>query len=318
MSTELILTVVVFVMATSGFMLIFLLLHGRKARLEARLRGLSEEGTNLPTESLATSLDKVEANRISMLARKALPRLGTSMVPTNEGERTRLKSRLVYAGYYSQQAMPIFMGIKMLLMVAPALAGFVLGLFGIVTMRISLLGGACLGIVGMIGPSLWLDNRKANRQSKLRRALPDALDLLVICLEGGLSLQGALKRISLELKSAHPELAMELSIVQREIQLGRTPGESLQELGKRTDLEEINSLSAVITQSERFGASLVKSLRIHSDALRQSRQQRAEEMGQKAATKVLFPTLLFIFPAMFVVILGPAAIQIARTFTDMK
>jgi tight adherence protein C len=170
-----------------------------------------------------------------------------------------------------------------------------------------------MGILGMIGPSFWLDSAKAKRQTMFRRALPDALDLLVICLEGGLSLPGALKRISTELRMAHPELSAELGIVQREIQLGRPPGEALQQMGLRSDLEEIRSLASVITQAERFGASLVKSLRVHSETLRLKRHQYAEEMGQKAATKVLFPTLLFIFPAIFVVILGPAAIQISRT-----
>jgi tight adherence protein C len=113
-----------------------------------------------------------------------------------------------------------------------------------------------------------------------------------------------------ELKNTHPLLASELNIVQREIQLGQSSGESLAHLGERSDLEEIRSLAAVITQADRFGASLVKSLRVHADTLRLKRQQRAEEMAQKAGTKILFPTLLFIFPAIFVVILGPAAIQI--------
>jgi tight adherence protein C len=151
-----------------------------------------------------------------------------------------------------------------------------------------------------------------------RRALPDALDLMVICLEGGLSLPAALKRISAELRTAHTELAAELAIVQREIQLGRSPGDALKQMGIRSDLEEVRSLSSVITQAEKFGASLVKSLRVHSETLRLKRQQRAEEMGAKAATKVLFPTLLFIFPAIFVVILGPAAIQIMKTLGSMN
>ncbi len=109
-----------------------------------------------------------------------------------------------------------------------------------------------------------------------------------------------------------------MNIVQREIQLGRSPGESLKQLGYRTDLEEIRSLASVITQAERFGASLVKSLRVHADTLRLRRQQHAEELAQKATVKVLFPTLLFIFPAVFVVILGPAVFQILRLFRDIN
>ena len=120
-----------------------------------------------------------------------------------------------------------------------------------------------------------------------------------------------------ELRTAHPLLAAELNIVQREIQLGRSPGESLRQMGQRTDLEEIRSLASVIIQAEQFGASLVKSLRVHAETLRLKRQQRAEEMAQKAATKILFPTLLFIFPAIFVVILGPAVIHVTNIFNKL-
>src|SRR5262249_30528377 len=154
---------------------------------------------------------------------------------------------------------------------------------GLVSTTEGVLAGGCLGIAGMIGPSFWLEGRKTKRQTGFRRALPDALDLLVICLEGGLSLPAAPKRGGFELKKAHPLLAKELNIVQREIQLGRSPGEGLQKMGVRVDLEEIRSLASVITQAERFGASLVRSLRVHAESLRVKRQQHAEEMAQKAS-----------------------------------
>jgi tight adherence protein C len=239
-------------------------------------------------------------------------------MPGDEEERTFLRTRLIHAGFYGRQALAVFLGVKMVLIVAPALIGVALGLTGVFPTQEAVLGGACLGIVGMIGPGFWIDSRKSSRQSMLRRALPDALDLLVVCLEGGLSLPGSLRRVGAELKTAHPQLAAELNIVQSEIQLGRSPGESLRQLGYRTDLEEIRSLASVITQAERFGASLVKSLRVHADTLRLKRQQYAEEMAQKATVKVLFPTLLFIFPAVFVVILGPAVFQILRLFRDIN
>jgi tight adherence protein C len=113
-------------------------------------------------------------------------------------------------------------------------------------------------------------------------------------------------------------LAIELNIVQREIQFGRSPGEALNQMGIRTDLEEVRSLSSVITQAERFGASLVKSLRVHAEMLRYKRQQYAEEMAQKAVIKILFPTLLLIFPAIFVVILGPAAFQVMQHLSKLN
>jgi tight adherence protein C len=213
--------------------------------------------------------------------------------------------------------MAIFLGTKLLLMATPALIGLAVGLTGIAPTEYAVLAGASCGILGMIGPSFWLDSRKKKRQTSFRRSLPDALDLLVICLEGGLSLPGSLRRVGIELRTAHPLLALELNIVQREIQLGSSPGEALQQMGVRTDLEEIRSLASVITQSERFGASLVKSLRVHAETLRLKRHQRAEELAQQASVKVLFPTLLFIFPAVFVVILGPAAFQIMEHLSQI-
>jgi tight adherence protein C len=207
--------------------------------------------------------------------------------------------------------MVVFLGVKLLLMVLPALVALAAGTVGLVPVRPALLVGGCLGIFGMIGPSFWLDYKKGQRQSNFRRALPDGLDILIICLEGGLSLQGSIRRIATELRTAHPLLASELAIVEREIQLGRSAGEALHQMGLRTDLEEVRTLASVITQAERFGASLVRSLRVHADTLRLKRQQRAEEMAQRASIKILFPTLLFIFPAVFIVILGPAAFQIA-------
>jgi tight adherence protein C len=254
---------------------------------------------------------------VRQMARTALPKLGTHLMPTDEKERTQLQARLVQAGLYSSQAMVIFLGAKMLIMVAPAALGLAAGMAGLAAMKPAVLYGACLGSVGLIGPGMWLDRKKKARQMMFRRGLPDALDVIVLCVEGGLSLVGALRRVAGDLRAVHPALAGELEIVQREVQLGQTSGEALRRMGERTDLEEVRSLASVIIQSERFGASLNKALRMHSETLRMKRLQRAEEMAQKAGTKVLFPTLLFIFPAIFVVILGPAMIQVGGTVMKM-
>jgi tight adherence protein C len=295
-----------FLAVSSGVLLAFTLLGGRRPRLDARLDELAGRASTIP-----------DASSVAQFAKTTLPKVGTALVPSDDEERTLLKTRLIHAGLYSRQAMPIFLGVKLLLMTGPALIGLAAGVLGLMSLTFAVLVGGCLGILGMIGPSFWLDWKKRKRQSTFRRALPDALDVLVVCLEGGLSLPGSLKRVAGELRTAHPSLASELNIVQREIQLGRTAGDSLQQMGLRSDLEEVRSLASVITQSEKFGASLVKSLRVHADTLRQKRQQRAEEMAQKAGTKILFPTLLFIFPAIFVVILGPAAFQIYEVLSNM-
>jgi tight adherence protein C len=280
-------------------------IKGRKTRVDARIDELSGHGGSVPERKVS-----------SQLARST-SRVGTLIEPTGAEERSLLKNRLIQAGFYRPQAMQVFLGVKVLMMTAPAMIGLILGAIGFFPIKIAVLAGACLGIIGMIGPSFWLDRTKARRGHTLRLSLPDALDLLVICLEGGLTLQSALQRIAEELLTAHPALAGELLIVQREVQLGLADSEAIKHMAERTDLSELRSLVAVITQSERFGASLVKGLKIHAESLRQDRRQRAEEMAQKAGTKILFPTLLFIFPAIFVVILGPAFFQIMRALSGL-
>jgi tight adherence protein C len=299
-------TWVAFLAGSSLVLLVFMLVGGRKNRLDDRLKGLSSKGGPGP-----------KADTVAQFARSALPKIGAPLVPKDEGERTRLQGRLINAGLYSRQSMVVFLGVKVLLMVLPALLGLAAGVVGLVPILYGVIGGGVLCVVGMIGPSFWLDRRKAARQSAFRRALPDALDVLVICLEGGLSLPESLRRVAGELKTAHPALAAELNIVQREVQMGRTIGEALVQFAERTDLDEVRSLASVVAQAERFGASLVKGLRVHAEALREKRMQYAEEMGQKAAVKVLFPTLFCIFPGMFIVILGPAVIKIVEGFAQI-
>ncbi len=295
-----------FVMVSSLVLLVSLLVGGRRTRLDSRLRDLSGQG--------GPAMDTITLGKI---ASTTLPRMGTPFIPTDEGERTKLQTRLIHAGLYRRQAMVVFLGVKVLL-IAPAFLCVAASLMGVVTLWQGLIIGLCLGISGLIGPSFWLDRMKRKRQSNFRRALPDALDVLVICLEGGLSLSAGLRRVSTELRTAHPELASELAIVQREVQLGLTSGEALKKMGERSDLEEVRSLASVILQSERLGASLVKALRVHSESLRLKRYQRAEEKAAVAATKVLFPTLLFILPAVFVVVLGPAAFRLIEMLGKMN
>jgi tight adherence protein C len=300
--------VTIFVASFSLVMVAYLLLSGQDRRLEERVQSLSER----PEDAVVPA---APATSMLELARTTLPMIGSRLVPDDEEERTRLRSRLIHAGFYGRHAMAFFLGVKAVLVLVPIMIGFLVVSLGLVSPLYGMFGGSMAGIVGMIGPGFWLDYCKSARQIIFRRALPDALDVIVICLDGGLSLTGALNRVSSELRTVHPELALELNVVQREIQLGRSPGEAIRQMGQRTDLEEIRNIASVIVQSERFGASLVKSLRVHADTLRLKRRQRAEEMAQKAVVKVLFPTLLFIFPAIFVVILGPAAIQITATLS---
>jgi tight adherence protein C len=147
--------------------------------------------------------------------------------------------------------------------------------------------------------------------------MPDALDVIVVCVEGGLSLPASFARVSAELREAHPLLADEMSILQREVQLGRTTGEALREFADRFDVDELRSLASVVTQAERFGASIVNALRVHADTLRVKRHQNAEAMAQKAPVKLIFPTVLMIFPALYIVLMGPAAVQLLEMLENL-
>jgi tight adherence protein C len=296
-----------FLMGSTFILMVYLVFGGRRNRLETRIDDLATRGQG-----------RSDPDPVAEFARAALPRMGAPLMPKDLEERTRLQTRLLHAGLYGRQAMAFFLGVKMSLTVTPAALGLLAGLAGLVALQNGLIFGALLSIIGLIGPSFWLDRRKAKRQIQLRRALPDALDLLVICLEGGLSLPGAIRRVASELRLAHPVLAAELAIVQRETQLGRSTGEALQRFADRSDLEEVRSLAAVIAQAERYGASLAKALRVHAEALRTKRMQRAEEMAQKAVIKLLVPTILFIFPGIFLVVLGPAIIQILALFDRLR
>jgi tight adherence protein C len=247
-----------------------------------------------------------------------LPKIGRRLLPNDEEERSRLQSRLIHAGLYNRAAMLVFLGIKMLLLVVPLLGGLTVAMIDGYPIINAMLVGLVAGCIGMLLPSFWLDMKKNKRQIVLRRGLPDALDMIVICLRGGLSLQAAFQRVAQELWMAHPALAAEFSINLREIQLGRTTGDAMRHFAERCDLEEIRSLAGVISQAERLGASTVNALRIHADTLRVKRLQRAEELAHKAGTKMVFPTILCIFPAILLVVIGPAAFQIADLFASMK
>lgn len=308
MDHSILLAIVLLVMLSSFVLLAGLLISDRKRRIRTRLEELSsgEAANRAPTLA------------VSQAIRTTLPKMGKHLMPEDAEEQTKLKTRLIHAGLYHPQALSIFLGIKMFLILSPTFCGLLLGLIGLIPTNYGLMLGACASIGGLIGPSFWLDRQKSNRQSQLRRSLPDTLDLLVICMEAGLSLRAALQRITGELEGVHPLLAFELKIVQREVQIGHPLGDALRTLAARTDLDDIRNLAAAIKNAERFGSSMVKTLRTFGDTLRVRRQQKAEEMAQKAGTKILFPTLLFIFPAIFLIILGPAAIQLIDIMGNLK
>jgi tight adherence protein C len=171
---------------------------------------------------------------------------------------------------------------------------------------------------GFIVPDFWLGARVRSRQQTLRLALPDALDLLVICMEAGLGLDQSLLYVSQELRIAHPELCAEFDMVNAEMHVGKSRVDSLRSLAERTGVDDLQALAATLIQTDRFGTSVAQSLRVHSDDLRTKRRQRAEEMAAKTTVKMLLPLVFFIFPALFVVILGPAVITMLHTMPGLS
>jgi tight adherence protein C len=297
---------VAFATASSLVLLVFVAFTGRNRRVEGRIQTLSEK--KRPAAAAQPTVAQFA---------KSVSKLGTPLMPGSAEARTRLTSRLLHAGIYSRHALMVFLGVKMLLLGLLLLAGFSAGMVRGFPFMQSLLFGTLAAGIGMFLPDFWLNSRKKTRQSLLRRGLPDALDMIVVCLRGGLSLQGAFQRVVQDLWMVHPALALEFSINLREIQLGRSTGDAMRHFADRCDLEEIRSLASVILQSERLGASTINALRVHADTLRVKRLQRAEELAGKAATKMVFPTILCIFPAILLVVIGPAVFQIAEHFSNM-
>jgi len=232
------------------------------------------------------------------------------VLPRSEGETSVIHQRLVRAGFRSETAINYFYSAKVLVPVTLVLLSTVTGLaewnrFFIYGMSLAL---------GFLAPDFWLGRVITTRQSKIRRGLPDVLDLLVICIEAGLGMDQATARTADELRPAHPVISDELGIVVLEQRAGRPRSEAWRHLAERTAVEAVQNVTAVLIQSEKFGTSVAKNLRIHSDVMRTKRRQQIEEQAAKTTVKLVFPLVLFIFPSIFIVTLGPAGIMMMESF----
>lgn len=232
------------------------------------------------------------------------------------GSSEDIRLRLVQAGYRSERATVLFLGGRLVAPVVGVMTvlafGGVLGLNS--TQRIT--AALLLAAIGYLGPGMVLDRIRLARQAAIRRALPDALDLMLVCLEAGLALGGALGRVARELVRTSPPLCEELRLVTREMQAGKSSSESLEAFAERVGTPEAKSLVAMLVQSERFGTGVCEALRVHTNGMRRDRLQKAEELAQKAAVKMIVPAAFFIFPATLLVILGPAGIRMLAMFAD--
>lgn len=281
------------------FLGVFLIAYGiskRRVRLKERLES--------PGETSAAEQSNVYEKAAEMA------KTVQSAVPRSEESTSRESGRLVQAGFRRKDAVYIYYGSRALITIGTALVLMITGithnLFLILVIAV-LLGAAV--------PDIWLRRRVAARQLAIQHGLPDMMDLAVVCVEAGMGLDQAVSRVGRELSVSHPELSDELNIYHLEIKAGKSREQALRNLGERTGVEDLKTLAAVLIQATRFGTSTADSLRIFSDDLRTKRRQRAEEAAAKMAIKMLGPLMLFIFPAIVLVVAGPAIIVILRDFT---
>jgi tight adherence protein C len=279
-------------------------------RIDDRIRGLrGGESERLPDRAETRS----QSPWMQLLSEWAL-----YLMPRKSHDQGQLQLDLTHAGYYSKSAPTVFLlsqaGLAAIFGVTAFWVGGALGARGFDLV----LGGLIAACLAYLIPGFWLRQCKRKRQLMLRRSLPDFLDLSVTCLQAGMTLEGTLQRVSGEIDSAHPLLAVELSRVQHEIDLGATPDRAIASFGERTDSDVVRSLAMVCQQSRRFGTKLATALRTHADALRDRRENDAEEAAQKAAVKILIPTLLCLFPCIFIILAGPAAIQVTEEFGKVQ
>ena len=236
-----------------------------------------------------------------------------SVLPKSQAEVSVVKQRLIRAGYRKESTIKIFYGCKVLI---PLLLCAVALVTGLASLSPFFVYASALGL-GYLGPDFWLGRQIKKRQSKIRRGLPDVLDLLVICIEAGLGLDQATVRSSEELMHAQPELCDELHVVVLEQRAGRPRQETWKHLAERTDVDCIRNLVTMMIQAEQFGTSIGKTLRTHSDTLRTQRIQQVEEQAAKTTIKLIFPLVFFIFPSLFLVVLGPAVLIMMDSFKTL-
>lgn len=254
------------------------------------------------------------------VAKKVMQRVApiamNPMTKYDAEQMSRLRQKLASAGYRSDTAPTMYLASKSVVAVLLAIAaiGFVWarGMALPMGVGVVLMGAG----VGFLAPDFWLSSAISKRQGIVRNSLPDTLDMLVISVESGLGLDAAFQRVGDEMRHVHPALSEELQLVTLETQMGIPRSEALSNLATRTGVEEMRSLTAIINQAERFGTSIARALRNQSDALRTKRRQAAEERAQKTTVKLMAPLILFIFPAILVVLAGPAALKMIETLSN--
>lgn len=303
--------IAVFLGITFAVWAVFSMFTGRENRASERLDELKD-----PTRRAQNQAAK--DNSVSSALKKAAPALSKVLQPKTELEENALKVRLANAGFNSPNAPTFYLAIKLACMVVGVLAG---GGYGAFAYGMTFGGTASLVIGGALGcylPEIVVRILRKQRMDRIFLSLPDALDLLVVCVEAGLGLDAAMRRVAEELADSAEDVCQELNLANLQLQMGRPRREVLHDLGVRTGVDDMKALVAILIQADRFGSSIAQALRVQSDSMRIKRSQMAEEKAAQTAVKMIFPLVLFIFPGIFVVLVGPAAIMMIRNLLTMN
>jgi tight adherence protein C len=304
----LITTISIFVFVTLGVMAVYWLMFRPPSAATDRLKRMGDAEGAGPAPAVAL----VEAPSGGGLAERMAGPL-QRLVPPSAAEARKLQKQLMQAGYRSTTAPVTYRALQLISLVGfPALVAFGCALVGR-PLDSALLWIMGAFILGFMLPRFLLRRITAGRHQRLRWGLADALDLMVVSIEAGLGLNAALVRVGDELRTVHPDISEEFELTNLEIRVGRERDEALRNLAERTGVDDLRSLTAMLIQADRFGTSIAKAVRVYADSLRTKRRQRAEQAAQKAAVKLLFPLSVFLFPTLFIVILGPAALNLIDT-----
>jgi tight adherence protein C len=286
---------------------------GKMPRAERRLEEFKDPNLRrLREEGSSTAVAMTRA------LKKATPALAKPLQPKTEQEVGKLRSKLMHAGFRSEGAPTMFLGIKfMSLITGLLLSGGGLLVVGVGTQSMLRAGFFACGMFFLPDMLLMWLGRK--RKEAIFLALPDALDLMVVCVEAGLGLDQAMRKVAEEMQKTYRVVAEEFGICNMQLQMGVTRAEALQNLGNRSGVDDLKSLASILIQADKFGSSIAQALRVQSESMRVRRSQIAEEKAAKTAVKLIFPLVLFIFPGIFVVLVGPAGISMYREmFTAMN
>jgi tight adherence protein C len=284
----------------------FTVFAGDSSRASERLDQLKDPNSK--------SMDLVDDPNSMTMLEKAAPKLSKAFEPKSELEQSELKVRLANAGFNSPNAPQLYSGARAGLGIVCAVAGGALGYFRWGANMQGMMALAITTAVGLYAPAIWLWMVRKGRMERIFLSLPD---LLVVCVEAGLGLDAAMRRVADELEDSAPDASYEFAMCNMQLQMGISKKQVLHDLGIRSGVDDMRALAAILIQAEKFGSSIAQALRVQSDTMRVKRRQMAEEQAQKTSVKMIFPLVIFIFPGVFVVIVGPAAIMmINNLLTD--